>query len=128
PPPDLPSGQQTAGRAGVLGGPPLPPPASGTAGTGPGAVDQVLQELRADRTARAAATGDPTAAAIDELTGGFGRLVADALERAVPSSGRVLQPHQIPPREHDDPSSNVKGWVMMAGRNAGKSYAGARWM
>src|SRR5690606_16703710 len=109
------------GRPGVLGGPPLPPPPPAADETT--AVDRALQELRAERAARAAAAGDPTAAAVDELTGGFGRLVAEALERAVPSSGRVLQPHQIPPREHDDPNSSVKGWVMMAGRNAGKSYA-----
>lgn len=59
---------------------------------------------------------------------GFASLVAEALERQVPSSGRLLQAHQIPPRVHDDESSEVKGWVMLAGRNAGKSYAGARWL
>lgn len=66
----------------------------------------------------------------DEANAGdpFAALVAEALERQVPSSGRLLQPHQIPPREHDDPTSTLKGWVMLAGRNAGKSYAGARWL
>lgn len=58
----------------------------------------------------------------------FSTLLAETIERVVPSSGRSLQAHQIPPAIHDDPTSAVKGWVMMAGRNAGKSYAGARWL
>lgn len=72
-----------------------------------------------------AAIADPS-----EVNAGdpFAALVAEALERQVPSSGRLLQRHQIPPAEHDDPTSSVKGWVMLAGRNAGKSYAGARWL
>lgn len=66
----------------------------------------------------------------DEVNAGdpFAALVAEALERQVPSSGRLLQKHQIPPAAHDDPTSTIKGWVMLAGRNAGKSYAGARWL
>lgn len=59
---------------------------------------------------------------------GFASAVAEALERLAPHSGQSLAPHQIPPPEHDDPESEVTGWVMLAGRNAGKTYAGARWL
>lgn len=58
----------------------------------------------------------------------FAVQIADALERLAPHSGQALAPHQIPPPEHDDPNSEVTGWVMLAGRNAGKTYAGARWL
>lgn len=58
----------------------------------------------------------------------FAGQVADALERLAPHSGQALAAHQIPPPEHDDPESDVTGWVMLAGRNAGKTYAGARWL
>jgi len=62
----------------------------------------------------------------DEIA--FAFAVADALERLSPQSGHALAQHQIPPSEHDDPNSEVTGWVMLAGRNAGKTYAGARWL
>lgn len=58
----------------------------------------------------------------------FAVQIAEALERLAPHSGQALAPHQIPPPEHDDPESTITGWVMLAGRNAGKTYAGARWL
>jgi phage terminase large subunit-like protein len=58
----------------------------------------------------------------------FAIQIADALERIAPHSGQALAPHQIPPPEHSDPNSEITGWVMLAGRNAGKTYAGARWL
>lgn len=58
----------------------------------------------------------------------FAVQIAAALERIAPHSGDALAPHQIPPPEHADPESSVTGWVMLAGRNAGKTYAGARWL
>lgn len=64
----------------------------------------------------------------EQEEGLFATLLADTLERVVPSSSRALQAHQVPPAIHDDPTSEIKGWVMMAGRNAGKSYAGSRWL
>ncbi len=54
--------------------------------------------------------------------------IAEALERIAPHAGESLQPHQQPPLEHEDPDSMITGWVMMAGRDAGKTYAGARWL
>lgn len=58
----------------------------------------------------------------------FAIQVADAIERLSPSAGQALAPHQIPSAEFEDPNSGVTGWVMLAGRNAGKTYAGARWL
>lgn len=58
----------------------------------------------------------------------FADQVAAALERLAPQAGQELETHQLPPPEHDDPNSEVTGWVLQAGRNAGKSYAGARWL
>lgn len=58
----------------------------------------------------------------------FTALVADALERLAPQAGLALESHQLPPPEHDDPDSDVTGWVLQAGRGAGKTYAGARWL
>jgi phage terminase large subunit-like protein len=53
----------------------------------------------------------------------FGEQVAAALERIAPGSGAELAPHQIPPPEFNDPDSSVTGFVMNAGRNAGKALA-----
>lgn len=58
----------------------------------------------------------------------FASQVADALHRLSPTSGQDLETHQVPPPEHDDPLSHITGWVLQAGRNAGKTYAGARWL
>lgn len=66
--------------------------------------------------------GDP------EPDDGFAAQVAEALERLAPHSGQALASHQIPPPEHDDPDNGITGWVMLAGRNAGKTYAGSRWL
>jgi phage terminase large subunit-like protein len=103
PTPQVPVG---GGVRGPVVGPP-PPPRS---------LPNGPRDLRQDRT---------VADAVDDQ---FAQRVAEAVERIVPASGRMLEPHQIPPRIHDDPASPVKGWVMMAGRNAGKSFAGARWL
>jgi phage terminase large subunit-like protein len=73
----------------------------------------------------------PAAVAVlidDDDEPGFANAVAEALERLAPHSGQALASHQIPPPEHNDPESTVTGWVMLAGRNAGKTYAGARWL
>jgi phage terminase large subunit-like protein len=58
----------------------------------------------------------------------FASQIAEALSRIAPQSGQELARHQIPPQEHDDIESDITGWVMMAGRGAGKTYAGSRWM
>ena len=96
-------------------------------------VEQTLSVRPPEIPERALLTGTPLEAVLadpSEINAGdpFAALVAEALERQVPSSGRLLQRHQIPPAAHDDPTSAIKGWVMLAGRNAGKSYAGARWL
>lgn len=81
-----------------------------------------------------AATPDIVAPAVqpppeeDDTEIAFAVAVAEALERISPNSGTALASHQIPPPEHADPDSEVTGWVMLAGRNAGKTYAGARWL
>jgi phage terminase large subunit-like protein len=71
--------------------------------------------------------GLPGESGIDD-TSAFAGQVAVALERLAPQSGQELGPHQIPPPEHSDLSTDITGWVMMAGRGAGKTYAGSRWM
>lgn len=72
---------------------------------------------------------EPTYGSLDdEDDAEFPARVADAIERLAPQSGQELAGHQVPPAEHDDPESEVTGWVMLAGRNAGKTYAGARWL
>lgn len=62
------------------------------------------------------------------LEPGFAAAVADALDRISPAQGLSLAAHQLPPPEHDDPDDPLTGWVMQAGRGAGKTHAGARWM
>jgi phage terminase large subunit-like protein len=52
--------------------------------------------------------------------------LADALDQAtaqwVQKESVELQPHQMPPDPFD------KGWVLLAGRGAGKSWAGMHWL
>lgn len=64
----------------------------------------------------------------EDDTSAFASQVANALERLSPTSGNALETHQLPPPEHDDPDSEITGWVLQAGRNAGKTYAGSRWL
>ncbi len=75
----------------------------------------------------ALAGGNGYAASADG-DGTFASQVATALERLAPTSGQALETHQLPPPEHDDPESSITGWVLQAGRNAGKTYAGSRWL